>query len=161
MSVYAVDKLIGEARRLAAEYRRATGKTLAISGEIAVHDACTLLQLDNVTDQQLGYDAFGTVDGLAQQRVLVKGRAIFDDSKSGQRIGQLRMDKDWDWVTLVLMDENFEVTEVYIASRDQIEEELQQDTSKRASRGIMSVARFRNLGTQVWTRESGHIDPAT
>ena len=46
MGVYQIDKLMGEARRLAAEYRRATGKTLAISGEIAISDAITLLGLE-------------------------------------------------------------------------------------------------------------------
>ena len=44
MGVYQIDKLRGEARRLAAEYRRATGKTLAISGEIAISDAITSMK---------------------------------------------------------------------------------------------------------------------
>ena len=46
VGVYEIDKLMNEARRLAAEYRRATGKTLAISGEIAISDAIHLLGLE-------------------------------------------------------------------------------------------------------------------
>lgn len=44
--LYSVEKLISEARTLAADYRNATGKTLALSSEIALHDAITLLELD-------------------------------------------------------------------------------------------------------------------
>ena len=44
MSVYAEEKLIGQARLLAAEYRRTMGKPLpGISSEIALHDAIRLL----------------------------------------------------------------------------------------------------------------------
>ena len=44
MSVYAVDKLIAQARQLAADYRRTTGKPLpGVSNEIALHDVLRLL----------------------------------------------------------------------------------------------------------------------
>ena len=64
--LYSVGKLISEARKLAAEYRRTTGKTLAISGEIARHDAITLLNLEPVEEGQ-GFDA---VDTEGQQLVI-------------------------------------------------------------------------------------------
>ena len=60
MSLYSVDKLISEARRIAAEYRRATGKPLGISAEIASHDACTFLELEPHEDA-IGYDAVGRI----------------------------------------------------------------------------------------------------
>jgi len=44
MGIYDVSKLISETRRLAAEYRKATGKALAVTSEIAKHDACELLR---------------------------------------------------------------------------------------------------------------------
>ena len=60
MTVYSVDKLISEARRLAADYRRATGKTMpGVSIEIAQNDAARLLDLELANDPQLGYDALG------------------------------------------------------------------------------------------------------
>ena len=46
MTLYAAEKLIAQARVLAAEYRRTMGKPLpGISNEIAEHDAIRLLEL--------------------------------------------------------------------------------------------------------------------
>ena len=57
MGVYRVDKLMSEARKLAAEYRKATGRTLAISGEIAINDAVVQLGLEPAPRDAEGYDA--------------------------------------------------------------------------------------------------------
>ena len=67
MGVYQIDKLMGEARRLATAYRRATGKTLAISGEIAISDAITLLGLEAAPTDAEGYDALRNVDGECEK----------------------------------------------------------------------------------------------
>ncbi len=149
---------MSEARRLAAEYRRATGKSLGISAEIAKHDACRLLDLEPSEDAVAGCDAVGR-GGREGQRIQIKGRAIFDESKSGQRIGQLKIDQEWDSVVLVLMDAEFEPVEIYEAERDTVIEALGSDRdSKRSKRGAMSVAKFKAIGRLVWTREEGVID---
>jgi hypothetical protein len=160
MAVYSVDKLITEARRIAAEYRRATGKPLAgVTSEVCQYDAARLLDLElNKHDSGGGYDAIGrgSRDGL---KIQIKGRAIFDDSKSGQRIGQLKLEQEWDAVVLVLMDDNLEPYEIYEAGRDDIIAAIGDNpTSKRSKRGIMSVARFRAIGRLAWTRENGPED---
>jgi hypothetical protein len=120
LSIYEVDKLLGEARRIAAEYRRTTGTSLPITSEIAKHDACVYLELEPANESQGGYDAQNK-DGL---RIQVKGRAIFDESKGGQRLGQMKLEQEWDALAMVLMDENFETTEIYLATRDEIETAL-------------------------------------
>lgn len=151
MGVYSVDRLIAEARRLAAEYRRTTGKPLAgISSEVCVHDAIRLLDLEPASGP--GYDAVGR-GPRAGRRIQIKGRTIFDEGKAGQRVGQLRLDQDWDSVVLVLMDAELEPFEIYEADRDEIIDAL--DTGKRNRRGAMSVARFRRIGRLAWSRESG------
>ena len=158
MTLFAVDKLMSEARRIAAEYRRTTGKSLGISSEIAKHDACRLLDLEPSESPPGGYDAEGKGrrDGL---KVQIKGRAIFDEKKSGQRIGQFKLDQEWDLAVLVLMDENFEPFEIYETERSEIEEALRDNTSeKRKKRGAMSVARFKNISRLAWTKEEGTID---
>jgi hypothetical protein len=159
LSVYAVDKLIAEARRIAADYRRATGKTLGgVSGEIAENDAARLLNLEIPKDKPGGYDAIGhgKREGM---RVQIKGRAIFDEKKSGQRIGQLKLEQEWDSVMLVLMDEDFEPYEIYEADRAEIMDAMDEaGKSKRSKRGAMSVARFKNIARLVWTTEEGEID---
>ncbi len=154
MTLYAADKLIAQARILAAEYRRTMGKPLpGISNEIAEYDAVKLLQLKPRPEGEGGYDAIDPARG--DRRIQIKSRTIFDESKSGQRLGQLKLDKDWDSVVLVLMDENYEPYEIYEAERDEILEFLDQSSSSRAKRGAMSVSRFKIIGRLVWTRENG------
>ena len=89
----------------------------------------------------------------------IKGRTIFDEGKSGQRVGQLKLEQDWDSVVLVLLDEGYEPFEIYEASREAILDAMEEaGTSSRKKRGAMSVARFRNIADLVWTREDGEID---
>lgn len=156
MGVYSVDKLISEARRLAADYRRATGKPLAgVSGEIAQHDAARLMDLEICDPQVGGYDAVGR-GNREGKRIQIKGRAIFDEGKSGQRIGQLKLEQDWDSIMLVIMDENLEPYEIYEADREDILELIDDKVpNKRSKRGAMSVARFKNISRLVWTLENG------
>lgn len=160
MGIYDVDKLMLEARKLAADYRRATGKPLGISNEIAVHDVIRLMELVPAEPGAGGYDAIGT--GSREGRyVQIKGRTIFDDSKGGERIGQVKQDQEWDSVMLILMDENYEPYEIYEAQRDTIVETTADTSSKRAKRGAMSVARFKAIGELVWsTTDERHDDDA-
>lgn len=158
MSLYSVDKLISEARRIAAEYRRATGKPLGISAEIATHDACTFLELEPC-EEALGYDAVGLKGERKGQCFQIKGRAIFDEQKGGQRLGQIKIEQDWDKILLVLMDEDFETTEIFEASREEILQDLDEvGTTNRQKRGVMSVARFKRIAHLAWSKEGGLID---
>ncbi len=159
MSVYSVDKLITQARKLAAEYRKATGQSLGVSAEIARHDVARLLDLELLPpDAPGGFDALGK-GRWEGKRIQIKGRAIFDERKSGQRLGQLKLNQDWDLVMLVLMDEDFEPQEIYEANRDDIEDVLDgSSASKRSKRGAVSVARFKIIGRLLWTRENGLED---
>lgn len=158
--VYSLDKLIGEARRLASDYRRATGKPLAgVSAEIAEYDAARLLNLElTKPGTEAGYDAVGC--GLrVGKRFQIKGRTIFDDAKKGQRIGQIKVEQQWDCVVLVLMDENHEPYEIYEADRAALTPELElAGESRRAKRGPLSVAKFKIIGRLVWTREEGLLE---
>lgn len=156
MTLYQVDKLMSEARRIAAEYRKATGKVLGISSEIARHDAARLMNLDLVDDAQLGWDAVG--HGPREgKRVQIKGRAVFDESKGGQRVGQLNTEKDWDRVMVVMMNEDYEPTEIWEAEREDILQALNEADSNRARRGQMSLGKFQIIGHLVWTREDGEV----
>lgn len=159
MDPYSLDKLMAEARKLAADYRRATGQPLAVSGEIAKHDAARLLDLEVVQEGQGGYEAIGRSGPWAGKRIQIKGRAIFDEKKSGHRIGQLKVDQEWDSVMLVLMDEEFEPFEIYEADRDEIMDVLNDARgSNRSRRGALSVARFKVIGRLVWSRDEGVIE---
>ena len=158
MSIYSVDKLIAEARKLAIEFRRTTGKPLpGISSEIADYDAARYLDLEICKDKSSNYDAIGkgARDGL---RIQIKGRTIFDEGKSGQRVGQLQLEQEWDRVVLVLMDDSYEAFEIYEAQRQEILDAMENnDSSSRKKRGAMSVARFKIISELVWTREDGEL----
>ncbi len=160
MAVYDVDKLMTEARKLAADYRRATGKALGISTEIAVHDVIRLMKLIPAEPGAGGYDAIGT-GAREGRRIQIKGRTIFNDKKSGQRIGQIRVEQDWDSVMLIIMDENYEPQQIIEAAREAIIEAMAETSASRAKRGAMSVARFRAIGRLVWSQERGLIDDET
>jgi hypothetical protein len=152
MSLYALDKLMAETRRLAAEYRRATGKTLAVSGELAIFDAARLLGLE-AAGEGLGYDVTRG-QPPAQQRLQVKARVISDEQKGGQRLGQLRTDQDWDGVLLVLMDQAYEPVEIWEAEREPLLQAINEaEGTNRAKRGPLSVARFKHLARLVWSPE--------
>jgi hypothetical protein len=159
VGIYSVDKLISEARRLAAEFRRTTGKPLpGVSGEIAEHDAARLLNLEICKDRPGGYDAVG--HGRREgKRIQIKARVIFDEDKAGQRVGQLKLEQDWDSVMLVIMDEDYQPVEIYEADRDDVIEAMDAaGGSARKKRGAMTVARFKIIARLVWTREEGEIE---
>lgn len=153
MGVYQVDKLMAEARRLAADYRRATGKTLAISGEIAVSDAIGALGLEPAPGGANGYDAVRRRPDGSEEKIQVKGRVVFEDTRRPHRLGQLKLDGEWDVTVLVLMDENYEPFEM-IEARRAVLAELLEDV-KPSRKGTLSVGRFRAVGRLAWTRATG------
>ena len=157
MSVYQVEKLMEETRRVAAEFRKATGQTLPVGPELARFDAIRLLNLDSPPEGLTGVDAISG-DDLCYQ---IKNRVVFDDSKSGHRIGQLNFDGDWNVLLLVLLDEEYSTVEIYQMDRDTAVEavdELKNDTRKK--RGPMSVAKFKALGTLAWCVDQGLLNGA-
>lgn len=155
LTVYSLEKLITETRRLAAEYKRSTGQSLPVSGEIARHDAARILDLTLCEPRVGGVDATG--NGKREgQRIQIKSRILTQDSKSGARMGQLNPGGDWNTLLLVIMDDEYEPCEIYEAKRDDIMDEVDEAAgNKRAKRGALSVAKFRNISWLIWTRETG------
>lgn len=152
MAIYSMQKLISQARTLAKEYRQATGKTLpGISNEIAENDAAHLLGLTLCEDRSKGYDALDA-EG---KKIQIKARTIFDDSKTGQRLGQIKSNQEWDSIVLVLLNEDYEPFEVYEADREELLEVIDKPSKSQKKRGALSVARFRIIGELRWTKEDG------
>jgi hypothetical protein len=116
------------------------------------------LQLKICDNRTPGYAALGT--GRREgKRIQIKARVIFDEEKSGQRIGQLNLEQAWDSVLLVVMDSAYEPLEIFEAEREDIVDAMDEaGRSNRAKRGAMSVARFKIIARPVWTREEGVID---
>lgn len=155
MDLYSIDKLMHETRQLAARYRQTTGSTLPVTSEIARFDAAKALGLKLIDDPAIVYDAIGTGEREGEH-YLIKGRAIFETSRTSPRIGQLNPQQDWDYVVLVLFDENYEPMEIYEASKEDIELAMSERAdSSRKKRGAMSIAQFKIIGHLVWTAENG------
>lgn len=156
MSLYSIDKLINETRRLAAEFRITTGTMLPVSGEIARYDVSHHLDLTLDTNNN-GYDAVGNAKrkGL---RVLIKSRVIGDAVKSSHRIGQLNPNGDWDIVILSLMNNSFEPVEMYQLARTEVKRALSKPGQKQYKRGAISIAKFKFISELVWTKNEGVID---
>ncbi len=154
MALYAADKLIAQARALAAEYRRAMGKPLpGVGSEVAEHDARRLLSLEPAPDDAGGYDAVDPARG--GKRIQIKSRLLAGDARSSPRIGRIRLEQAWDSVVLVLLDEDYQPTEILELDRDELLEYIDRSSSRRARRGVLSVARFRAIGRLLWTPENG------
>ena len=135
------------AKAVARRYRDLTGKPLGITGEVGEVLAAQLLGLELADARQPGYDAVGSDGRLVQ----IKSRCILPKTKSGQRLGSIRFDHEWDTVVLILMDQDFKPLEVYEAVRSAVKRELLRLESKsRNKRGALSVSKFKAIGELRW-----------
>src|SRR3990172_11362816 len=88
-----IGAILNEVRRLAIQYRTETGKPLGVTAEIAEFEAARLLGLELSEARQPGYDAV-RLHGSGPRRLQIKGRCILGDSKPGQRVGSIKLDKE-------------------------------------------------------------------
>jgi hypothetical protein len=145
-----------ETRQLAARYRQATGMTLPVTGEISRFDVSKVLDLQLTDDLTLGYDGIGISGKRKGKRILIKGRVLFEDSRSSPRIGQIKPDGRWDRLVLVLYDNNYQPIDMYEALAEDIDIAVNlKPDSKSKKRGMMSVAQFKIISKLVWTQDGG------
>jgi hypothetical protein len=75
--------------------------------------------------------------------------------KPSQRLGSIDIDKEFDAVLMVLVDENFDAFEIYEADRDPVIAALAAPGSKaRNQRGALSLRAFKRIGRPVWQRNT-------
>lgn len=143
-------ELLGKAKEIAQQYRALTGKPLGITGEVAEFEAARLLDLELSPPRQAGYDA--TEKGK-ERRLQIKGRCMLENCKPGQRLGSIRVDKDFDAVLMVLLDQNFDAFEIYEAEKPDVVKALKVPGSKaRNERGALGVNKFKTIGKLRWQR---------
>ena len=145
-----VQVLLEEAKAVAKKYKKLTGKPLGITGEVAEVTAATLLGLELVEARQSGYDAIRK-EGGKEKKIQIKGRSGPVKINPGARLGSIKIDKEWDSVILVLMDEDLNPLEIYEAERDAVINALQKPGSKaRNERGQLGIGKFKSIGTKIW-----------
>ncbi|MFZ6030095.1 MAG: DUF6998 domain-containing protein [Chloroflexota bacterium] len=151
LSLAEIGQLIEPIKEIAKTYRQLTGRPLGITGEVAEYEAARLLGLRLSEVRQAGYDATDA-DG---RKIQVKGRVVFKDSKPGQRVGAIRLEHDWDVVVLVLLDADFNPTQIYEAQRPEVEAALLAPGSRaRNERGALGINKFKSIGRLVWSRDA-------
>jgi hypothetical protein len=78
---------------------------------------------------------------------------VLPGCKPGQRVGSIDIDKEFDAVLLVLLDEHFDAFEIYEAERDAVIAALMEPGSKsRNERGALGVSKFKAIGKLRWSR---------
>ena len=145
--------LLGEAKRIAKEYRRITGRPLGITGEIAEYEAARLLDIELSPVRQAGFDAIRRTPDK-EERLQIKGRCILQNAKPGQRLGRLDLEKKWDAALMVLLNEDLEAIAIYEADRGTLEEALHRPGSRaRNERGALAVSKFKAVGRKIWPEQ--------
>jgi len=152
MTTDCVLKVLAEAKKLAQRYRALTGKPLGITGEVAEYEAARILGVALTPARQAGYDATEACKGKIR-RLQIKGRCILEDSKRGQRLGSIDIEKEFDAVLLVLLDGKFDATVIYEAPRHAVIAALTEPGSKsRNERGALGIAKFKSISDVRWQR---------
>jgi len=145
-----IESVLEDAKKVARRYKRLTGKPLGITGEVAEFTAAKLLHLELAEARQSGYDAIRKEHGK-EVKVQIKGRSLPRKPNPGARVGTIKLDKDWDIVILVLLDEDLEPTEIFEADRTSVREALEAPGSKaRNERGALGISKFKSIGRKIW-----------
>lgn len=149
-----IKPLLKEVKSIALRYYRLTRKPLGVTGEIAEHEAATILGLDLCTARQAGYDATESVDGIVKT-IQIKGRYMPDPKKVSARLGSIDIAKPFDAVLIVLLDENYNAFAIYEATRENVLSALQAPGSRsRNERNQLGITKFKAISTLRWSRAS-------
>ena len=142
--------ILTSVRALAKEYYDLTGRPLGVTGEMAEYEAHRRLRVELTPVRQPGYDAIERVGGVVR-RLQIKGRCLQPDRDRSPRIGRIDIEHDWDALLMVLMDQNFDATEIVEATRASVQAELERPGSRaRNERHSLSVSKVRAIGTRRW-----------
>lgn len=147
-------EILRKAKRLAQRYRELTGKPLGITGEVAEYEAARILGVKLTPAGNTGFDATERNNGLIR-RLQIKSRCLLKNHKLGQRLGRIDIEKDFDAVLMVLLDENFDATSIYEAEREAVIKAIRKPGSKsRNERWALSVNKFKAIGKLRWRRNT-------
>lgn len=141
-------EILADAKKLAQRFRALTGKPPGITGEVVEYEAARILGVTLLPPRQAGYDATEEHEGRIR-RLQIKGRCLLDNSKPGQRIGSIDIDKE------------FDATAIYEAEREAVIAALTSPGSKaRNERGALAVAKFKSIGRLRWQRSASTVTSA-
>ena len=142
--------ILADVKPLAAEYYRATGKPLGATGELAEFEAAEKLGLQLAEARTAGYDATKMIDG-DEVTFQIKGRRPRKSDIYRGRVPSINLKKPFDYVLLVLLDENYDALEIWQADRAAVTARLEAPGSKaRNERGSLAITQFKSIANKVW-----------
>ena len=145
-----INKLLAQAKELAREYYRLTGKPLGVTGEVGEYEAARILDLTLAEARAVGHDA---TDESGLRYEIKTRRWAKDKGASGQRIGKISKHEDWDFLLVVLLDEQYDAYVIYEADKDKVIAALDRPGSKaRNERRALDVPTVERIGRVKWTK---------
>jgi hypothetical protein len=146
----AIAEVIAQAKQIAKRYKDLTGRPLGITGEIAEYEAVRLLGLKLANVRQAGYDA----EDAKNQKFQIKGRLLPAGASRGQKLGAVQLKHTWDFMLLVILNDDFEPISIHESAQSDIVKALQKGSSNVRKRGQLSVNEFKGVSQQVWPSKS-------
>lgn len=148
-----VYEILREAKTLARRYYHLTGKPLGVTGEVAEYEASRILGLELEQARTAGFDAIETKDGV-EIKIQIKGRYFPDPRKRGARLGSIDLNQPFDTVMLVLLDGDYNASQIFEAQRPDVVRLLTRPGSKsRNERGSLGISQFKAISILRWERE--------
>lgn len=154
MNIYAVDKLMSETRRVAAEYYLLTGQILPISSELARYDLMQLLDFTPMPIAERGVDLIAT-EKWSNLKVQVKSKTLCKPNNNN-RLGSFNLTGFWEAIVLVIFDKSYQPHHIYLCCRDNLINAIdkpQNVTTKHKSRGMISIAKFKAISELIWKND--------
>ncbi|MGA2193492.1 MAG: hypothetical protein ABSG42_08995 [Nitrospirota bacterium] len=145
-----IKEILKEAKKLAKEYYSLTGKPLGITGEVGEYEAACLLNLSFCSARTAGYDLTSPIINGKFKRYQVKTRVIKNNEFKG-RVSKIDIEKEFEAVLLVLLDEDYEVIEIREAERNKVIARLTAPGSKaRNMRGSLGISQFKSISDKIF-----------
>lgn len=139
--------ILRKTKELAIDYKKITGRSLGITGEVSEYEAAIKM---NCTLCEAGKAGHDLID-CNGKRVQVKGRVLGENI---QRVGAIEPNttqKPWDYVLLVILDEQYNVISIYKAEEDNIENEINRPRPRNGKkRRNLTVPDFVRVSQKVW-----------
>jgi len=134
------DQLIEHIIPLAIEYRRRFGKSLSITGEVGEYKASRLLKLERASGNiNEGFDAIDPKN----KKVQIKSRIC---QRSQGRTSVFK-NYGFDYALLVLLDDDYEVKEMYQAESKKIRDSINTQSYKRPA---LSISTFKKIAKSIY-----------
>ncbi len=144
-----IEDIITRVKPLAAKYYRLAGKPLGVTGELGEQEVARLLDLQLAPARTAGYDA----TDRQGRKYQIKARSLDAEGRTKTQMTGKLAREDWDAALLAIMDENFEMLEIWEAERTAVVERLDKPGSKgRNERRTIGLTQFEAIGRLRYSR---------